>query len=64
MFFFNFLMFFLCFFVNVVFLLFLKQKRTKLQYDAFLIGKDSISWTEQSECFVAGLGLLSLCDSY
>jgi len=31
---------------HVVFLLLLKQKRTKLQYVAFLMGKDSISWTE------------------
>jgi len=55
--------FFLCFsmyFFNVVFLLLLKQKRTKLQMMHF-------SWTKtpfpgQSECFVAVL--LTLFDSY
>ena len=40
---------FFCALLNVVFLL-LKQKRTKLQYDAFLMGKDSISWTERVFC--------------
>jgi len=42
---------------NVVFLLLLNQKRAKLQirawaYDAFLMGKDSISWTEQYIDFI------------
>jgi len=48
--FFYFLMFF-CFF-NVVFLL-IKQKRTKIEnykYNAFLMGKDSLSWTERVFC--------------
>jgi len=46
---------FLCFFVlfNVVFLLLLKTKNAGIQnykYDAFLVGKDSISWTERVFC--------------
>jgi len=46
-----------CFFFafNVVFLLLLNQKRTKLQigayaYYAFLMGKDIVSWTERVFC--------------
>jgi len=41
-----FLFLFFCVF-NVVFLLFLKQN---YKYDAFLMGKDSISWTERVFC--------------
>ena len=41
---------FFCVF-NVVFLLFLKQKRTKnYKYDPFLMVKDSISWTKRVFC--------------
>jgi len=43
-----FLMFFCVF--NVVFLLFLKEKVQNLKYDASLMGKDSISWTERVFC--------------
>jgi len=43
--FFLFLMFFGVFKCRV--LLFLKQKRTSYKYDAFLMGKDSISWTQR-----------------
>jgi len=48
-----FFLFFKCFFVffNVVILLFLKQKNAQnYKYDAFLMGKDSISWTERVFC--------------
>ena len=44
--FFYFLMFFVLF--NVMFLLLLKTKNVQnYKYDAFLMGKDSISWTER-----------------
>jgi len=36
-----------CVFFDVVSLLFLKQKVQNYKYDAFLMGKDSISWTER-----------------
>ena len=38
---------FFCVFLNVVFLLLLKQN---YKYDAFLMGKDSISWTQRVFC--------------
>ena len=48
-------MFFLFFNVfvlfNVIFLLLLKTKNVQnYKYDAFLMGKDSISWTERVYC--------------
>jgi len=49
MFFFNFKKCF-CALFNVVFLLLLKQKRKSYKYDAFLNGKDSVSWTERVFC--------------
>jgi len=41
-------MFFVLF--NVVFLLLLKQNEQNYKYDAFLMGKNSISWTERVFC--------------
>ena len=47
-------MFFVLF--NVMFLLLLKTKKNKkvqnYKYDAFLMGKDSISWTERVFCSI------------
>ena len=43
-----FLMFFVLF--NVMFLLLLKKNAQNYKYDAFLMGKDSISWTERVFC--------------
>jgi len=40
---------FFCVF-NIVFLLFLKQNVQNFKYDAFLMGKDSVSWTERVFC--------------
>jgi len=48
-------LFFKCFFVlfNVMFLLLLKTKNVQnYKYDAFLMGKDSISWTERVFCSI------------
>jgi len=45
-------LFFECFFLffKVVFVLFFKQNVQNFKYDAFLMGKDSISWTERVFC--------------
>ena len=42
-------MFFLCF-LNVVFLLFWNKNVQNFNYEAFLMGKDSIFWTERVFC--------------
>jgi len=57
---FLFLMFFFVFFKCRVLFFFETKNVQNYKYDAFLMGKDSISW--QSECFVAVL--LTLFNSY